>query len=298
MRFVIIIGIILFLNGCANSLQNMPPQWFLQNPNDNSYLYGNGSGKNIQEAKNNAINDIASNIKVKVNSNTTLINSEIDNKQTSNLSQNINLSLSNIQLQDIIQTQSEYKNHQYYIQIKVPKESIIQNLKQEYMNLYDSLAYLKQNKCSSISINEESMLKHKLQSLSDLSQTLHVLSNQINLVSLGFYQQILKDNSPKPKAKIIFNTNDKEYSNALNAEYAKFFINSDKNNIQAITNTLAFSKEGDKIKLSLEVNIQNCENKSILNFQISSKEKDKDDAIQRLKAQLYKKLKSYKNDDF
>jgi len=89
------------------------PKWFYSLDNNKSnYYIGYGEGKNIKEAKMNALNDISSQIEIKIKSE---FESNINNYKK-NISQKLNLS-TNANLTDYKVLKVENKDNKYYVAI-------------------------------------------------------------------------------------------------------------------------------------------------------------------------------------
>ncbi|PAF48260.1 hypothetical protein BKH41_05975 [Helicobacter sp. 12S02232-10] len=284
-----------FFVGCMNVSGSLtPPSWFVSIPNDNTALYGNGIGKSLEESKQNAINDLASSIKVKINSSISLTNTQTDQNEHSEIFQNIHLSIETIELQDIKLVHSEYKNAQYYSQVKISKKTLLQTLKKEYQTLYEELHTFQNSHCKSLSIRDKNTLQSLLAKLDSLEQSIIALNPTSSLPSFKIYKDILNQNSPLPKAVLIFSPNsDPEIVNILSAEYAKFIRNTDEKNTHTIKNNISVHPQGNQISISLEADIYDCQNNVIFHTKIQSVQNNKTDALNRLKVQLYKKLQEY-----
>ncbi|WP_257874237.1 LPP20 family lipoprotein [Helicobacter sp. 13S00482-2] len=277
-----------------------PPKWFLSITRDNVFLYGNGSGDSLEKSKQNAINDLASSIKLKVSSNTNILNSQDNQKQDSKILQDIKVSIETIELQNIILTHTEYKNKVYYSQIKISKDLLVRGLKNQYQNLYEQLKDFNPKFCKSISIKDKNILENLLEQANSTAQSIQALDFSSKVASLKAYENMLTQNSPLPKAKLVFSPqSDPDAVKMLSSEYAKFIQNTDEKDVQTIYNKIAINtdQKEQKIKASLEVNINDCNNQTIFYIQVHSIENNKEDALRRLKIQLYKKLKEYKENN-
>lgn len=283
---------------CVAQGVSAPPSWYVEVPKDSSFLYGNGSGKTLEESKKNAINDLASSIKLNVSSNTSILNTQDNENQESKLLQNINVSIGNIELQNIIVTHTKYQDNQYYSQVKISKSVLIKSLKDDYKSVYAELENLKPKNCQSISIKDRNTFEDLLDKASSLSQSIQALDFASNLPSLAEYEKIFHQNSPLVKAKLIFSSNsDKDGIRTLSSEYAKFIQNTDEPNVGTIDNDITIKAENDKTQAFLSANIKDCSGKTILYIKLEGEGRTKDDALDRIKVQLFKKLKEYGQDD-
>lgn len=295
---LILISIALFLSACSIGGISSPPKWFLSIPKDTDFLYGNGNGKTLEESKKNAINDLASSIKLKVSSDTDILNTQSNKETHSKISQNIQISMETIELQDISLTHNEYKNHQYYSQIKVSKISLLKTLKNQYKDIYTQLNGLDSKKCVSISIKDKYILENLLQQANSIAQSIHSLDFTSKLPSIDYYEKLLAQNSPLPKARLLFSSSsDKEGIKVLSSEYAKFIQNTDEDNTQTIDNDISIQVKNNKILALLRANIKDCNGKTIFYIEVEANEKTKNDALARIKVQLYKKLKEYERNN-
>lgn len=286
------------MSACGVGEISSPPKWFLSIPKDADFLYGNGNGKTLEESKKNAINDLASSIKLKVSSKTDILNTQNNKETDSKISQNIQISIQAVELQDILLTHNEYKNHQYYSQIKVSKISLLKTLKNQYRDIYAQLNGLDSKKCTSISIKDRNILENLLQQANSISQTIQSLDITSKLPSIDYYQQLLAQNSPLPKAQLNFSSSsDEDGVKMLSSEYAKFIQNTDESNTQTIDNDISIKSKNDKILALLRANIKDCNGKIILYIELEASEKTKKNALERIKVQLYKKLKEYQKND-
>ncbi|PAF42209.1 LPP20 family lipoprotein [Helicobacter sp. 11S03491-1] len=289
---------VLFLSGCFSATQvSTPPQWFLDIPKDKTYLYGNGNAKTLEESKKSALNDLASKIKIKISSDTSITNTQDNDNQNTQVSQNIHLSLDTIELENVILVHSEYKNKQYYAQIKISKSTLSQTLQNKYKALYAKLPSLDPQKCSSISLKDKNTLESLINELTSLSQSIKVLNPLIQIQSLQRYEDIFKQNTPLAKARIIFSPQSDAQSVAiLNGEYAKFIKNTHENNTHTIYNQVFIKTQENKIEISLLADFRDCQDKTIFYINIHAIQNNKEDALNRLKVLLYKKLQDYAND--
>ncbi|WP_281747416.1 LPP20 family lipoprotein [Helicobacter suis] len=89
-------------------LQAVPqmPHWYQNAPKGVGYFYGSGMADTKEEAKQKALNDLASSISVHVSSNTTSDTTRIDKKITKHSSQNIQLIVDSIKFVNV-QTDKE-----------------------------------------------------------------------------------------------------------------------------------------------------------------------------------------------
>ncbi|PAF48033.1 hypothetical protein BKH46_01610 [Helicobacter sp. 12S02634-8] len=284
------------LSGCMLT-PSAPPEWFLSIPKDTTSLYGNGIGGTLEISKQNAINDLASSIQVTIYSDTTLTQTQTDKTQSSELSQNIWLSLDTTELQNITLTHSDYKNSLYYTQVKIAKAPLSQSLQSKYHTLYTHLSPLKDTHCPFLSIKEKATLQRDLKELQALKHTIDTLTPNIPLPHLSPYENLLIKNTPLPKARLVFSGNgDTETINILRAEYAKFIQNTPSQDAPIIKNHITTRTHKENTEISLQVTMYDCLGNAIFHAQITASLNNKADTLTRLKAQLYKQLLAYSQD--
>lgn len=284
--------------GIHTSSSLVPPSWFTTPAQDTRFLYGHGSGKTLEESKQNAINDLALSVRVKINSNTFVTNTQENDNQNSNISQNIRLSLKDISLEGLEFSHNDYKNSQYYSQVKVPKKALAKTLKNQYDTLFFKLRAFDTQACKTLSILDKKILSDLLEEANSLRETIYIVAPSASLDSLVSYNEILKKNSPLPKARLVFSPQgEDDIISAISSEYAKFVKNTSEEDIQIAQNKISIANVKDQIKISLQVDFKDCHNKIFFSFQIESIQDTKEDAIARLKVQLYKKLTDYSSED-
>lgn len=298
------LGLAFLFGGCMGvhtSKNFTPPSWFTTPPKSVDFLYGNGSGKTLEESKQNAINDLALSLRVKIDSNISLVNTQENDNQNSKISQNIRLSLKDISLEGLEFSHNEYRHFQYYSQVKVSKDIVAETLKNQYNSLFSELRTFDSQVCEVLSIFDKRVLSKLLEEANSLHETIYTIAPSIRLKSLAKYNEILEKNSPLPKAHLIFlfqdNRDDRAIINAISSEYAKFIKNTDEMGTQIVQNEIFVTNIKEQVKISLQVSFRDCKNKVFLSFQIESMQHVKQDAIARLKVQLYKKLIDYASGD-
>jgi len=136
-KTVIFTALFIFFSGCVGQ-KNVPeaskgiPSWYLSpTPNSNTYLYGVGEGKNMQEAKNSALNDMASRLSVNIdstiNQNKQSISSSKINSYEKKLTQNINVEVKKINFTNAAIESSEVIGNSFFLLMRVNKEELFNN---------------------------------------------------------------------------------------------------------------------------------------------------------------------------
>ncbi len=137
MKYFFLIVLIVF-SGCVSLKQQNTdiPKWYTNAPqNNNIFIYGVNSGFNLEDAKANALNDMASRLIVTVSStlNKNIQTSSVNTKQTSytkDISQDINLEVEKIKFTNAIVEKNKIINNQFFIIMKVNRQKLFdENIK-------------------------------------------------------------------------------------------------------------------------------------------------------------------------
>lgn len=132
------------LTGCfqqpttSQNISYSVPKWYL-NPiaNSQAYLYGVGEGKSLQEAKNSALNDMASRLSVTIDSNIqqyksiTSTNNSLGTYQKQ-LKQNINVEVKKINFTNALVETSEMINNTFFVQMRVNRQELFNTHKNAF----------------------------------------------------------------------------------------------------------------------------------------------------------------------
>lgn len=143
MRFRFIFFILILLSACAVKktakappLVQVPPQWVEQRPTDPTFYIGIGtaaiqsSNDHLRLAKENALSDLASEIEVRVQSNSLLYTLETNNLFKQEYSESIRIS-SNMRLEDFEMVDSWQDDHYYWVYYRMSKEAYARQIKQK-----------------------------------------------------------------------------------------------------------------------------------------------------------------------
>lgn len=190
-KHLLVTFVLLFFSACSftstQSAQTLP-QWFLNTPqNSNTTLYGSGQATTLQEAKNRALNDLASRLSVQVNSKieqSTYRYSNQDGASTYNNStqQNIEVLVKNIEFQNPKVIQSAFIAQQFFVLVEVNREELYRQQHNAFLRLYQHIET--QYKKSQIQSKLEQI--HLLQSLSDDIQKAAAQAQLLNAINGTF----------------------------------------------------------------------------------------------------------------
>lgn len=297
----LILCLITFI-GCTTSY----PSWYLKQEYQNNYIYGVGEGKSLNEAKSLALSDIAAQISLEIKSSLDIKNTYTMENDTQDIykqnNNDINISVDDIGLNNIEYTNIEDINNIFYVKARIEKNALISKLNADissYMKQIDIiLDDTKTSSCSSLSPkhrNELNNITHNAE-----IKTMQIQSLKGNTPYAAKLKQIIALLSTASKAYISNNSqfDDELLDSALKTEYGKFFsldnkASGDYNIVQSYE-----IKGLDSTNILLNVSINDCNNNAIFNTSIESSGKDKKSAIDRLKAQLYKKLYEWQENNF
>lgn len=292
----------IFISSCSYNIEY--PDWYLIGNEDSSYLYGVGSSNNLQDAKFEALNDIASQISLSIESDTNILKEQNNEHFTNIVSSNIGINVSDIELSSLEYSKIDKVDDIFFVQAKIKKEVVISKLNSN-INTYitdinDILNSIKNSKCETLSP------RHKYK-LSLFMSKINLYVKQIKALGGNITNQSLVDNVNKllqnqPLAYYVSfakGGSSSDYSliqTSITNEYNKFFsIQKSNPNIYYIENRYNVSRSINKLTVSLYTSIKDCNNNTIFNTSIESSQSSRDINIvlDRLKAQLYKKINSW-----
>jgi len=172
MKNFILLIILIFFTACGTP---EIPKWYINTPKDNTlYFYASAEGYSKQNAVQNALNDIASRINVKISSNF-VINRGIHNKKTYNeIYQQINTRIENVSFNNYEILKTEKQGDKFYVLVKVDKQKLIQSLKTKI-----------KLKLKNLNINGTNAIKKVISAYKTLNTLKKIKSDVFILESLG-----------------------------------------------------------------------------------------------------------------
>jgi len=207
---------ILFFSGCSSAI----PNWYIKSPyNSEETLYGVGEGRSEEEAKKNALNDLASRLNFEIDAMMYSQRVFKNAKLSSELKKRVDLNYHNINFFDIKISESEEVNSKYYLLIEVDREDLANQIRDD-LQLLDTKIY------SQIDFANESKEYKKLLSISkiiDTFQTIIYKAKILKIVDKNFELTKLKEMEErveeiKRSVSFVININPK------NNSYAKEII--------------------------------------------------------------------------
>ncbi len=271
------------------------PHWYEHTPNKPQFFYGSGSGNSKEAAKEKALNDLASNISVHVSSKTTSTTTRHNKTLDKKSSQNIKLVVDSLKLVHVNIDKQECHKNMCYTRVRMDKNTFLNLLSKRYATLYNTLSPFKPVQgCKGIFIKEKQQIQSLLDKMTPMQEILSAYGRAS--ASLTSYQELIKANSPKPKAQIIFaNGADPEIANALTGQYARFVDQTTAPGFYTINNKLYTSEGNGLFHIGLDINIKNCQGDVVYSKHLSADQRTRSFAIERIKAQAFKQLRNYQN---
>lgn len=140
-KLLLVVPFLILGCGTAPQLkqQTSLPNWYIQAPQNSSYLYGSGEGDSIQEAKNNALNQIASSLSVSISSNFQKDEGYSSGSNGSsffkNVKNNVNAEVKKIDFSDVEIVHNKLISGKYYILVRINKEKLFNSTKEKFLIL-------------------------------------------------------------------------------------------------------------------------------------------------------------------
>ena len=140
-KLLLVVPFLILGCGTAPQLkqQTSLPNWYIQAPQNSAYLYGSGEGDSIQEAKNNALNQIASSLSVSISSNFQKDEGYSSGSNGSsffkNVKNNVNAEVKKIDFSDVEIVHNKLISGKYYILVRINKEKLFNSTKEKFLIL-------------------------------------------------------------------------------------------------------------------------------------------------------------------
>ena len=141
-KTIIALTATLFLSGCVGSLSPSKqdvqiPSWYLNAPSNNgTYIYGEGEGDSIKDAKNNALNSMASKLVVSVGSSiqttTKATRGTSGSSYSKDITKDLKVDVQKIKFTNAKVEKSDKIANDFYILMKVNRIELFNNKKKEF----------------------------------------------------------------------------------------------------------------------------------------------------------------------
>lgn len=297
-------------SSCSEEIDLAYPSWYLENEEDSSYLYGVGNGESLEQAKSMALSDLSSQISLKVESAVSIEQTQkmIDDeaKFSSSADAKVDVSVLGIQLDSVEYVRQEEIDSVFYVKVRISKAKIIKqiNAEIEHINIdvNSILGDVKATQCATISPQHKKSLTKLYNSIAKKANQIYALDGNISTQkAIDDLQSLVSSNSRAYYVAFASGSKTKgDYSridSGLNAEYKKFFTLEKKGDDKfLIENEYAIVIGSDGMtKIVLDVSIRDCVGNAIFSDSLVGKSSTYAGAINRLKVQLYKKLKAWQD---
>ena len=147
--------IVLSLSGCVGSFTHKAqdsemPSWYINAPSNNTFfIYGEGESYSFSDAKNNALNSMASklvvSIRSSISSSTKTSNNRNGNKYSKDVIKNLKIDVEKIKFTNATIEKSKKQEEKFYVLMKVDRQELFKNKKIEFdindkriMKVFDS----------------------------------------------------------------------------------------------------------------------------------------------------------------
>lgn len=275
------------------------PAWYLENDADSAYLYGVGSAESLDSAKKMALNDLSSQISLRVDSAVSIEQEQIDEKQTHKANAKVDVSVLDIQLDSVEYVESEEIEGIFYVKARIEKAKIVQQINSEIERLNIEvnaiLGDVKATQCASISPQHKFALNKLYAKLTHSAGQIYALDGKVRSQNIiDNLETLLSSPSRAYYVAAAGRTGDDftRVNSALNAEYRKFFslegVGSDKFVIEN-----EYMVSADKRSIMLSVQIKDCAGNAIFSDNFIGRGEGYAGAVDRLRVQVYKKLKAW-----
>lgn len=301
-RYALAGGVAVLFVSCAGVSY---PSWYVQSPQDSKYLYGVGEGANLQAAKLEALNDIAAQISVSMESSLNIQQSQISSGEsqdfTSTIASQIGVRVESIELDNLEYPHIEESGDRVFVQARIEKAKVIAkfnaNIESLAMRAREILKEVESSKCEAMLPSSRNKLLYLYQQIDSQAKKIRALNGKVaqenliknlaNVIAISpsaYYRSFASGGNADAYRRI---------DSALLSEYGKFFtIKSKDSKIFYIENRYMIDEGGAHL-VTLNVSIKDCNDNALFDMQIKSNERNIQDATERLKVQLYKKLKSW-----
>ncbi len=135
---IAVLSFVVAFSGCVSSNKEVPlPQWYLVAPtNTAQFLYGEGEGTSLEEAKKNALNTMASGLVVSVSStmqtSTKSTTGTSGSSYSKDVSKDVRLEVQKIKFTNAVVKNSEMIDGKFYILIQVNRQELFAQQKGEF----------------------------------------------------------------------------------------------------------------------------------------------------------------------
>ena len=220
-----------------NGLRYNLPQWYITpQTNDNINLYGVGEGFTIAEAKNSALNNLASKLKITISSQSSANLESNQFAASEEFRQKIDETIDKITFSDYKITNSAQKGDKIYVEIAVDRNLFISQNVEKLATLNNNMSYIYKN------LDQQNILaqRNSLDKITDLADEAESI-----IYILGALEAI--NDTTKDSNLTKYNSYRQDYDRIL--EKIEFFIEA-KDTPKSITDVLINALNKEKLKIA------------------------------------------------
>jgi hypothetical protein len=182
MRNIVFFSLLFLFSSCIRGWEQ--PRWIFDQPSDTNKIYGVGQSYSILDAKQIALEDVASKLSLIVSSKTSSSISRSGNFLTDGFSSNIDTEVGKIKFNNYVVEKSEKISDSYAVMVSVDKAKLFTEKKTQVDNIISSSAKL-YNSLSGKNILEERdglvKINNDMNEMINLSYILFALNSSYNL---------------------------------------------------------------------------------------------------------------------
>ena len=275
------------------------PSWYLESDADSTHLYGVGSGESLESAKKMALNDLSSQISLSVDSAVSIEQSQIDDKQTHRANAKVDVSVLDIKLDSVEYVEGEEIDGIFYAKARIEKAKIVRQINDEMDGLVIEvnviLGAIKAMQCATISPQHKFSLSRFYGKLTHSAGQIYALDGKVRTQKAIDDLKTLLSNPSRAYYRASVGRTGGDFTrinSGLNAEYKKFFSLEDAGSDKFIIEN-EYKISSDMRTITLSVQIKDCTGNAIFSDSFIGKGGSYAQAVDRVRAQLYKKLKKW-----
>lgn len=284
------------------------PSWYLKNEADSKYLYGVGEAEGLRAAKSAALNDLATKISLKLDSDLSIQKEQTNANLSSKTASNVEISVRDIELDAVEYPFVEEVGGVFFAQARLEKSKLLNKLSSELdaqtTQISGILNDIKAAKCTTISPKQKHKLANLYSEADYKSQQIRALGGAVRQSQLlGGVSSMLTFSPEASYTTLARGGGSEDYraiDGALMGEFARFFsIVAANSGIFSIQNEYEVEKLSNKTSVKLGVSVKDCLGVAVFSESLEAAQDSRDlkPTISRLRAQLYKKLDSWVKSD-
>jgi hypothetical protein len=222
LNFILFISII--FSGCAKLNQannDTLPNWYLNSPsNTPTYIYGTSSGYDIEEAKQNALNNMSSRLIVTVGSSIETKKVSSGDYYSKEIVQNLKVDIEKIRYNNVKIEKNKKVGNDVYVLLKVDRIKLFNERKKEFLS-YDNSIDLTSKNIDQKNILEQIVLLNKIEPKirknKKRAYIVYAINNSFDYSSYFKKYDDLINNIDLLKSKIVFKvtSNNDLYKNSM-----------------------------------------------------------------------------------